>query len=169
MKQYTYPAVFYYDEEYNDYAVEFSDICIYAEGDTMEEAYENAQDYLIAYLDCCDELGVAPNPPNTYNDVLKDHPNGKVMLVTVDWINKKERGAGKKEPQKEEQKPQETWTNLNQDIVESIEESFNDGDNPILNELMRNKVKTQAIKQDDDGDDGDFSLPEIEWNFIDNS
>ena len=34
---------------------------------------------------------------------------------------------------------------------------------------MRNKVKTQAIKQDDDGDDGDFSLPEIEWNFIDNS
>ena len=66
MKRYTYPAVFYYDEEYNDYAVEFSDICIYAEGNTMEEAYKNAQDYLVAYLDCCVELEVAPNKPNTY-------------------------------------------------------------------------------------------------------
>ena len=163
MKQYTYPAVFYYDEEYKDYAVEFSDICIYAEGDTMEEAYENAQDYLIAYLDCCEELGVSPNPPNTYDDVLKDHPNGKVMLVTVDWSSKKERENKKEEKAQETTKPQETWTNLNQDIVESIESSFNDGDNPIINELMRNKIKAQANNRDDDGDDdGDFSLPEID-------
>ena len=166
MKQYTYPAVFYYDEEYNDYAVEFSDICVYAEGDTMEEAYENAQDYLTAYLDCCDELGVAPNPPNTYDDVLKDHPNGKVMLVTVDWANKKERESNKKdtkiENEQTEQKPQETFTNLNQDIVESIETSFNDGDNPVMNELIRNQVQSKPTDDGDDGDDGDFSLPEIE-------
>ena len=165
MKQYTYPAVFYYDEEYNDYAVEFSDICIYAEGDTMEDAYENAQDYLMAYLDCCDELGVAPNPPNTYNDVLQDHPNGKVMLVTVEWANKKERESNKKEPEDEkvkpDKKPQETFTNLNQDIVESIETSFNDDDNPVMNELMRNQVQSQKPPDDDD-DDGDFSLPEID-------
>ena len=54
--QYTYPAVFYYDEEYGDYAVEFSDICIYAEGDTIEDAYKNAQEYLLAYLETCEKL-----------------------------------------------------------------------------------------------------------------
>ena len=158
MKRFTYPAVFYYDEEYNDYAVEFSDICIYAEGNTMEEAYKNAQDYLVAYLDCCVELEVAPNPPNTYESTLKDHPNGKIMLVTVDYepkadlINKPEQ-------------PQETYTNLNDDILEDVDEEQEE--QSVLKEVEKFQQEREAAlnskPDDDDGDgDDDFSLPEVE-------
>ncbi len=157
MKQYTYPAVFYFDEEYNQYAVEFSDICIYAEGDTMEETYANAQEYLKKYLDCCDELGVEPNTPGTYNWVEKEHPNGKTMLVTVDY-----------EPKHNVEKKQETFTNLNDNIVENLEEDMVssienelDNDNPILKEIIKERIDRQKKADDDDGDD-DFSLPEIE-------
>ena len=162
MKRYTYPAVFYYDEEYNDYAVEFSDICIYAEGNTMEEAYKNAQDYLVAYLDCCAELEVAPNKPNTYESTLKDHPNGRIMLVTVDYEPKVD-VAGKTET------PQETFTNLNDDILVENEEQE---EKLVLKEVEKFQKEREAALNnrtsddgdDDDGDDGDddFSLPEVE-------
>ena len=152
--QFTYPAVFYYDEEYEDYAVEFSDICIYAEGDTMEEAYKNAQDFLIAYLETCEELKTAPNPPNTYESTLKDHPNGKIMLVTVDYVSKHKR---------EKEQKEQVFANLEDDIVEDIENSFNEGDNPALKRYLESQIKQreQLSQKDDDGDD-DFGLPEID-------
>lgn len=160
MKQYTYPAVFYYDEQCDDYAVEFSDICIYAEGETIEDAYKNAQDYLVAYLDCCSDLGVAPNPPNTYKDVLKSHPNGKIMLVTVDYEDKKRRNA--EAPAK---KPQESFTNVNDSIVESIESNFNEDEETIIKNIMRSQnaplQKTSHQNSGDDDGDDDFSLPEV--------
>lgn len=157
MKQYTYPAVFYYDEEYNQYAVEFSDICIYAEGDTIEDAYQNAQEYLKKYLDCCDELGVEPNKPGTYNFVEQNHPNGKTMLVTVEHESKND----------EQEKKQETFTNLNEDIVEDISEDIVENitenlnqDDVVFEEFLKDKSKNNTDGSDD-GDD-DFSLPEIE-------
>ena len=162
MKQYTYPAVFYYDEECNDFAVEFSDICIYAEGDTMEEAYKNAQQYLIYYLDCCAELGVAPNTPNTYEDMLKYHPNGRVLLVTVDYVEKRKRKNLQESGAENADLPKETFTNLNYDIVENIETNFNKDYEAVMSELMKNRMKAQNEKpQDGDGDD-DFGLPEID-------
>ena len=159
MKQYTYPAVFYYDDEYNDYAVEFSDICIYAEGDTMEDAYKNAQDYLVAYLDCCTELGVEPNTPNTFAIIENEHPNGKTMLVTVEYDDKKAKYSITK--------AQETYTNLNNDILEEIDSKQ---DELVLEEVKKMQLENQKAREsaiqnkNDDGDDGDddFSLPEVE-------
>ncbi len=156
--QFTYPAVFYYDEEYEDYAVEFSDICIYAEGDTMEEAYQNAQNFLLAYLETCEDLKIAPNAPNSYDSTIKDHPNGKVMLVTVDYVSKKKR-------QKEQViKEGKKFATLHDEIVEDIENSLEDGDNPALKRYMESQVKSQVQNNNKDGDDGDddFGLPEIE-------
>ena len=156
--QFTYPAVFYYDEEYEDYAVEFSDICIYAEGDTMEEAYQNAQNFLLAYLETCEDLKIAPNAPNSYDSTIKDHPNGKVMLVTVDYVSKKKRQ--KEQVIKEDKK----FATLHDEIVEDIENSLEDGDNPALKRYMESQVKSQVQNNNKDGDDGDddFGLPEIE-------
>ena len=154
--QFTYPAVFYYDEEYEDYAVEFSDICIYAEGDTMEEAHQNAQNFLLAYLETCEDLKIAPNAPNSYESTIKDHPNGKVMLVTVDYVSKKKR-------QKESESPsQNIYASIQDEIVEDIENSLDDGENPALKRYMKNQVKNQI--KDDEGNDGDddFGLPEID-------
>ena len=147
--QFTYPAVFYYDEEYEDYAVEFSDICIYAEGDTMEEAYQNAQNFLLAYLETCEDLKIAPNAPNSYDSTIKDHPNGKVMLVTVDYVSKKKR-------QKEQViKEGKKFATLHDEIVEDIENSLEDGDNPALKRYMESQVKSQVQNNNKDGDDGD--------------
>ena len=157
--QFTYPAVFYYDEEYNDYAVEFSDICVYAEGDTMEEAYQNAQNYLTAYLETCEELKVAPNSPNTYESTLKDHPNGKIMLVTVDYESKHK----KQKSQNEQKNNEDIFASLEDDIIEDIEQGLDDGDNPALKRFLESRILEQEEKQNDvdDGDD-DFGLPEIE-------
>ncbi len=149
--QYTYPAVFYYDEEYSDYAVEFSDICIYAEGDTMEDAYKNAQGYLIAYLETCEKLNIAPNKPNTYEDCLKDHPNGKIMLVTVDYEPK----------DKKQQSQQKEFASLQDDLIEDIEENLNYGENPTIKQYVENHVYDEKKDIIDDGND-DFGLPEIE-------
>ena len=149
--QYTYPAVFYYDEEYGDYAVEFSDICIYAEGDTMEDAYKNAQEYLVAYLETCEKLGLAPNKPNTYEDCLKDHPNGKIMLVTVEY-----EGKGKKQ-----EKEKREYSTLQDEIVEDIEDALSDGENPTIKRYVEEHVFDEKKDIIDDGDD-DFGLPEID-------
>ena len=157
--QFTYPAVFYYDEEFDDYAVEFSDICIYAEGDTMEEAYQNAQEYLLAYLETCEELKTAPNPPNTYESTLKNHPNGKIMLVTVDYESKHK----KLKEQDKKESGEKIFASLEDDIVEDIENSLNDGENPAIKMYMEKQIKEREIldNKDADGDD-DFGLPEIE-------
>ena len=152
--QFTYPAVFYYDEEYSDYAVEFSDICIYTEGETMEDAYQNAQKFLLAYLETCEELHIAPNEPNKYENTLKLHPNGKVMLVTVDYESKKKHG--KDEPMLEKQ-----FSTLEDDIVEDIKEGFEEGDNPVLAKYIKDSILNKKPK-DDDGDGDDFGLPEVE-------
>ena len=155
--QFTYPAVFYYDEEYEDYAVEFSDICIYAEGDTMEEAYKNAQNFLLAYLETCEDLKIAPNAPNTYESTIKDHPNGQVMLVTVDYISKK------KKQKEQEMANVNKFATLQDEIVEDIETNLEYGDNPSVRQYMETQVKNQVKNNndDDDGGDDDFGLPEI--------
>ena len=150
MKQYTYPAVFYQSEEYGDYAVEFSDICIYAEGDTMEDAYANAQKYLLKYLEICDELGTAPNQPNKFEEMQKNslqrHPNGKVMLVTVEYKSKNNSDTNE-------------FANLQDDIVEDIEHGLEEGENPAMHRYIKDEVLREI--KDDDGDD-DFGLPEID-------
>ena len=154
--QFTYPAVFYYDEEYSDYAVEFSDICIYAEGETMEDAYQNAQNYLLAYLETCEELHIAPNEPNKYENTLKLHPNGKVMLVTVDYESKKKHS-------KEEAKPEKKFASLQDDIVEDIQEGLDEGDNPVLARYIKENIINKKKANDDiDPNDDDFGLPEID-------
>ena len=133
MEEIVYPAVFYYDKEYDDYAVEFCDICIYTEGDTMQEAYASAQKFLKVYIKCCKEMNLKPNPPSDYDKVENTHPNGKVMLVAVEY----EDG---------EAKMVETYSDLNSDIL---------ADDDIEIE------KEESISNNDTGDD-DFGLPSIE-------
>ena len=140
MEEIVYPAIFYYDKEYDDYAVEFCDICIYTEGDTMQEAYANAQKFLKAYMKCCKEMGLKPNKPSDYATVEVTQPNGKVMLVAVEYDD-------------DSAIKTETFSGLNKDIVEDIDE-FED------ERIKQNDKKSDA---GDDGDDdfGDFGLPPI--------
>lgn len=110
MEEVLYPAIFYYDEEYNDYAVEFYDVCIYTEGETMQEAYKNAQKFLKAYLKCCKDISQKPVAPSNFEDVPVNHKNGKVMLVSAPYECVP--SAKKKE----------TFSNLNDGIIEEVGE-----------------------------------------------
>jgi|GEM_PF-3226470 len=136
MEEIVYPAIFYYDKEYDDYAVEFCDICIYTEGDTMQEAYANAQKFLKAYIKCCKEMGLKPNAPSDYQTVEVNHPNGKVMLVAVEYDD-------------DSAQKTETFSDLNKDIF---------ADDSVEIEREEN------IKSDNDSDDGDddFGLPSVD-------
>lgn len=84
MAKFVYPAIFYYDSEYKNYAVAMPDVNIYTEGDTMEDAYKNAQDFLLSYLDCCQKLHQNPEKPTEFTQVVNSHKDGTVMLVSVE-------------------------------------------------------------------------------------
>ena len=88
MAKFVYPAIFYYDSEYNNYAVAMPDVNIYTDGDTMEDAYKNAQDFLLSYINCCQKLGVKPDAPTEFNEVVNSHKNDTVMLVSVEITDK---------------------------------------------------------------------------------
>ena len=137
MEEIVYPAIFYYDKEFDDYAVEFCDICIYTEGDTMQEAYANAQKFLKAYIKCCKEMGLKPNNPSNYENVENNHPNGKVMLVAVEYED-------------ESATKTETFSDLNKDILEDVDN------------FQTERTKNIERKNTDDGDDDDFGLPSID-------
>ena len=55
MKQYVYPAVLYFDKEIENYVVAFHDLHLYTEGDTIEEAFVSAKEFLEAYFECAIE------------------------------------------------------------------------------------------------------------------
>ena len=88
MAKFVYPAIFYYDSDYNNYAVAMPDVNIYTDGDTMEEAYKNAQDFLLSYLDCCQKLNQMPESPTEFSQVVEKHKTDTVMLVSVEIADK---------------------------------------------------------------------------------
>jgi predicted RNase H-like HicB family nuclease len=134
MAHFVYPAIFYYDSDYDNYAVAFPDVNIYTDGDTMEEAYVNAQEYLLSYLDCCEQLGTVPEQPSSFQKVVNDHKGENVMLVSVDY---KTKSGGN--------------SNKTDDMFEDFETNANvqNSNDPV--EDLKNILEND-----------DFSLPEID-------
>lgn len=143
MEHFVYPAIFYFDKEYNNYAVAFPDVNIYTDGDTIEEAYKNAQKYLLSYIECCYELGQSPDKPSEYQTVVEDNKGQIVMLVAVDYE------AGKKEKE----------ISINSDIFEDVDDTYM-GSDKSRDELIEKKLE-QSKNSGDDGGDDDFSLPPL--------
>ena len=83
-QQYMFPAVLYYDEDNNNYAVAFKDIDVFTEGDTVEDAYLSAKDYLIAYLQFSKHLNNEIEKATSYVIVKQEHPNDIVLLVNCE-------------------------------------------------------------------------------------
>ena len=110
MAKFVYPAKFYYNEEYDNYSVAFADVGIFTDGATIEEAYQRAQEFLLSYLDCCEQLAQNPETPSNYLDVVKNAEDATVMLVSVDYQSKR----GKKGKQ-------EVQTDFGSDIFEDFE------------------------------------------------
>ncbi|MBQ3494927.1 MAG: type II toxin-antitoxin system HicB family antitoxin [Clostridia bacterium] len=81
MKQFLFPAVFV--EAESQFGVFFPDLNITTEGDTIEEAYLFAKDYLRVYCSYVLKFDVELDRPSKYEDIKQKYNNDTVMLIDV--------------------------------------------------------------------------------------
>ena len=81
MKQYLFPAVFIKAED--EVVAVFPDLNITTEGDSMEEAYLFAKDYLRVYCSYTVKFDVELDRPSKFEDIQNKYKNDTVMLVDV--------------------------------------------------------------------------------------
>lgn len=84
-QQYIFPAVLYFDEENNSYAVAFHDLDVFTEGETVEEAFKSSKDYLCAYLKCSMHVNGEVEKASSYVVVKKEHEAEIVLLVDSEF------------------------------------------------------------------------------------
>lgn len=82
-QQYTFPAIFYKDEENDSYTVAFADLDIFTEGETIEEAYDSAKEFLQAYIKYSLKEYGEIEQASSFDDVKKQHEKETIMLVDV--------------------------------------------------------------------------------------
>jgi predicted RNase H-like HicB family nuclease len=87
MKQFVYPIVLYFDDTTSCYTVAFHDLDIYTEGDTVEEAFLKATEFLEAYFDCIVEFNETPEEASKYLSVFEKHKKDLVLLTKITLNN----------------------------------------------------------------------------------
>lgn len=81
MKQYVFPAVLHYFAEEDVYTAAFPDMNVYCEGDSVEDTFKKAKNFLQAYCLCSLRLGNPVEVPTTYLETVKKYPENIVLLV----------------------------------------------------------------------------------------
>ena len=84
MKKFIYPVVLFSDKTDKTYTVLFPDLDIVACGETVEEAYVQAEEYLKAYLEFASKMGATVPEATKYEDALKLNPQRFVLLADTD-------------------------------------------------------------------------------------
>ncbi len=80
-----FPAVFYKDEENDDYLVAFEDVRIYCEGKTIEDAFFTARRYLKDFCKLSLKMfGEVREKPRTYLEARQNHKHEVVLLVDAE-------------------------------------------------------------------------------------
>ena len=92
MDHYIFPAVFYKDEENDNYIVAFDDVQVYCMGKTIEEAFFTARKYLRDYCRLSIKMyGEVQEKARTYLESAEIHKGEIVLLVDAEVkSNKKE-------------------------------------------------------------------------------
>ena len=88
MNKYVYPVILFADAENKNYTVLFPDLDIVASGETVEDAYLEAEDYLKAYLEFAVKMGSQISSPSTYIEIEKLNPKRVVLLTNAEVSNK---------------------------------------------------------------------------------
>lgn len=83
-QQFVFPAVLYFDEDNNNYAVAFNDLDIFTEGNTVEDAFKSAKDYLLAYLRFNKHLNNDLDSATDYITVKQSHEKDIVLLIDAE-------------------------------------------------------------------------------------
>lgn len=79
MFHYVYPAVFFNID--NQFQVLVPDLNLTTQGDTLEEAYLLAKDYLRAYCTYALKFDMEVEMPSTYDKIKNKYKEGMVMLI----------------------------------------------------------------------------------------
>lgn len=95
MQQFVFPAILYKDTETQGYTIAFHDIQVFAEGETVEDAFWHAKEFLEVYCRCAMEYNGEITIATRYEDVETD-PKNIVLLVDAEIeINNKGGKEGK--------------------------------------------------------------------------
>lgn len=81
MKKYTYPAVLYYDDEEKCYIIAMFDLGLVTNGETVEQAHNNARAMLDSYLECAFAFDCEIPEPSTFEVVARTHPKEICVLI----------------------------------------------------------------------------------------
>lgn len=84
MKKYVYPVILFESDESKSYTVLFPDLDIVASGDTVEEAYLEAEDYLKSYLEFASKMESEIASPTSFVDAEKMNPKRNVLLADAE-------------------------------------------------------------------------------------
>lgn len=80
-----FPAVFYKDDENDNYIVAFDDVRIYCQGKTIEEAFFVARKYLKDFCKLSIKMyGEVQEKARTYLESAKNHKKEIVLLVDAE-------------------------------------------------------------------------------------
>ena len=84
MKKFIYPVVLFSDKVDNTYTVLFPDLDIVACGESVEDAYLEAEDYLQAYMEFANKMDSSIPEATKYEDALKLNPQRYVLLADAE-------------------------------------------------------------------------------------
>ena len=84
MKKYVYPVILFSDTNNKNYTVLFPDLDIVASGETVEEAYLEAEDYLKAYLEFANKMNSQVANPSTYLETERMNPKRIILLADAE-------------------------------------------------------------------------------------
>lgn len=84
MAKFMYPAVVYYDDVINQYALAVYDVNVFADGKTMEEAYTMAKNYLKEYVEISLELNGFVPAASTFEAMRAKYEDETVVMLEVE-------------------------------------------------------------------------------------
>lgn len=85
MKKFIYPAVIFYDDEMQVYALSIDDLSIIVEGESVEEVHAKAGQYLSAYIECAIKNNYEIPEPTEFDVVSKANPKEICVLVEASF------------------------------------------------------------------------------------
>lgn len=81
MKKYVYPVILFEDAEKKYYTVLFPDLDIVASGETVEDAFLEAEDFLQSFLEFAEKMNSKIASPTPYVETEKMNPKRIVLLA----------------------------------------------------------------------------------------
>lgn len=152
MSQFVFPAVMFYDQESDSYAVSIPDANIITEGETVESAFLNAKDYLYAFCETSLKLYDSVESSTSYNDMKEKYPKDIVLLVDVEI-------GGNTKNKKHADKPEDDgFDDFEDDYFKKLDKISNEDLDEINNDLNKDFFDDE---EDDDFDITKFKLSDI--------